>query len=172
MNFLAKPILSQPISYRYKFGCFDVLLSLGTSLLILDNTIPSKSSQLSYLFAVSYTTTYHVSSFLFMILELASFLCLNPLCLKWLFWGHLKQQVWVLVCVLVTQSCLTATPQTVAYQASLSMEFSRQEYWSGLPFPRPGDLPIQGLNSGLLNCRQIFYSLSHQRNLWVLRYLH
>jgi len=37
-------------------------------------------------------------------------------------------------------SNLLATPQTVALQASLSMEFSRQEYWSGLPFPSPGDL--------------------------------
>ena len=36
---------------------------------------------------------------------------------------------------------LFATPWTVAHQASLSMEFSRQEYWSGLPFPSPGDLP-------------------------------
>ena len=34
-----------------------------------------------------------------------------------------------------------ATPWTVALQAPLSMEFSRQEYWSGLPFPRLGDLP-------------------------------
>ena len=33
------------------------------------------------------------------------------------------------------------TPWTVAYQAPPSMEFSRQEYWSGLPFPSPGDLP-------------------------------
>ena len=33
------------------------------------------------------------------------------------------------------------TPQTVAYQAFPSMGFSRQEYWSGLPFPSPGDLP-------------------------------
>jgi len=32
------------------------------------------------------------------------------------------------------------TPWTVAHQAPLSMEFSRQEYWSGLPFPSPGDL--------------------------------
>ena len=31
------------------------------------------------------------------------------------------------------------TPWTVAYQAPLTMEFSRQEYWSGLPFPTPGD---------------------------------
>ena len=36
---------------------------------------------------------------------------------------------------------LFATPWTVAYQAPLSMEFSRQEYWSGLPFPPPGYLP-------------------------------
>ena len=35
---------------------------------------------------------------------------------------------------------LFATPWTVAYQASPSMGFSRQEYWSGLPFPSPGDL--------------------------------
>ena len=36
---------------------------------------------------------------------------------------------------------LFATPWTVAHQAPLSMEFSRQEYWSGLPFPPAGDLP-------------------------------
>ena len=34
---------------------------------------------------------------------------------------------------------LFATPWTVAYRAPLSMEFSRQEYWRGLPFPSPGD---------------------------------
>ena len=38
-----------------------------------------------------------------------------------------------------------APPWTVAYQASLSMAFSRQEYWSGLPFPSPGDLPDPGI---------------------------
>ena len=38
---------------------------------------------------------------------------------------------------------LFATPWTVACQASLSMGFFRQEYWSGLPFPPPGDLPDQ-----------------------------
>ena len=37
------------------------------------------------------------------------------------------------------------TPWTAAHQAPLSMEFSRQEYWSGLPFPFPGDLPNQGI---------------------------
>ena len=43
---------------------------------------------------------------------------------------------------------LFATPWTVAYQAPLSMEFSRQEYWSGLPFPSPGDLPDPGNEPG------------------------
>ena len=43
---------------------------------------------------------------------------------------------------------LFATPWTVAYQALLSMGFSRQEYWSGLPFPSPGDLPDPGIEAG------------------------
>ena len=40
---------------------------------------------------------------------------------------------------------LFVTPWTVAYQAPLSMGFSRQQYWSGLPFPSPGDLPNPGI---------------------------
>ena len=43
---------------------------------------------------------------------------------------------------------LFATPWTVAYQTPLSMEFSRQEYWSGLPFPSPRDLPNPGIEPG------------------------
>ena len=43
---------------------------------------------------------------------------------------------------------LFATPWTVAYQAPLSMGFSRQEYWSGLPFPSPGHLPNPGIELG------------------------
>ena len=43
---------------------------------------------------------------------------------------------------------LLATPWTVAYQAPPSMGFSRQEYWSGLPFPSPGDLPNPGIKPG------------------------
>ena len=39
----------------------------------------------------------------------------------------------------------SATPWTVAHQIPLSMEFSRQEYWNGLPFPSPGDLPNSGI---------------------------
>ena len=43
---------------------------------------------------------------------------------------------------------LVVTPWTVASQPPLSMEFSRQEYWSGLPFPSPGDLPDPGIEPG------------------------
>ena len=43
---------------------------------------------------------------------------------------------------------LFVTPWTVAHQAPLSMGFSRQEYWSGLPFPSPGDLPNPGIKPG------------------------
>ena len=53
------------------------------------------------------------------------------------------------------------TPWTVAHQAPLSMGFSRQEYWSGLPFPPPGDLPDLGveptspaLAGGIFNTEQ------------------
>ena len=47
---------------------------------------------------------------------------------------------------LITKSCPTlATPWTVAHQAPLSMGFPRQEYWGGLPFPSPGDLPDPGI---------------------------
>ena len=51
------------------------------------------------------------------------------------------------VCVLRHFNCvqLFATPWTVALEAPLSMGFSRQEYWSGLPCPPPGDLPKPGI---------------------------
>ena len=49
------------------------------------------------------------------------------------------------VCYLFSLVQLFVTPGTVARQAPLSMEFSRQGYWSGLPFPSPGDLPDPGI---------------------------
>ena len=51
---------------------------------------------------------------------------------------------------------------TVAYQAPPSMEFSRQEYWNGLPFPSPGILLTQGSKPGLPHCGQSLYHLSYQ----------
>ena len=50
---------------------------------------------------------------------------------------------------LVAKSCLTlATPWAIAFQGPLSMGFPRQEYWSGVPFPSPGDLPNPGNEPG------------------------
>ena len=64
---------------------------------------------------------------------------------------------------LVAKSCLTlVTPWTIAHQVPLSMGFSRQEYWSGLPFPSPGIFPTQESNPSLLCCRQILYQLSYK----------
>ena len=65
---------------------------------------------------------------------------------------------------LVAKSCLTlVTPWTVACQASLSMGFSRQEYWSELSFPSPEDLPDPG-NEARSPALQVdfFYRLSYE----------
>ena len=56
---------------------------------------------------------------------------------------------------LLSRVRLFATPWTVAHHAPPSMGFSRQEYWSGLPFPSPGDLPNPGIKLGLPHCRQM-----------------
>ena len=48
---------------------------------------------------------------------------------------------------MLSRVSLFGTPWTVARQAPLSMGFSNQEYWSGLPFPSPGDLPDLGIKS-------------------------
>ena len=69
---------------------------------------------------------------------------------------------------------LFATPWTVAYQAPLSMEFPRQEYWSGLPFPILGALPNPGIEPASLASPALagrslpphhLRSLSHHRDL-------
>ena len=73
-----------------------------------------------------------------------------PLLLYILFFYYLCN-IWlccaVLSCSVVSDS---ATPWTVAHQAPLSMEFSRQEYWSGLPFPTLGELPGPGIRPEFL----------------------
>ena len=55
------------------------------------------------------------------------------------------ERTWKMKVKSLSRVQLFETPWTVAYQAPLSMEFSRQEYWSGLPFPSPGDLPNPGI---------------------------
>ena len=57
--------------------------------------------------------------------------------LKWPFFSY--------CCCLLSCVWLSATPWTIAHQALLSMRLSRQEYWSGLPFPIPGDHPNPGM---------------------------
>ena len=75
----------------------------------------------------------------------------NILAIKCLTW-----QIWLGVTVMLTTKsvCLVASvvfnslqPHRLALQAPLSMGFSRQKYWSGLPFPSPGDLPDPGIES-------------------------
>ena len=61
-------------------------------------------------------------------------------------WNSLLGRIGLKVKVkLLSRVQLFATPWTVAYQAPPPMGFSRQEYWSGLPFPSPGDLPNPGI---------------------------
>ena len=64
----------------------------------------------------------------------------------WCYTGFTYEQV--LEVKSLSRVQLFATPWTVAYQAPLSMGFSRQEHWSGLPFPSPGDLPDPGIEPG------------------------
>ena len=56
-------------------------------------------------------------------------------------------------------------PHGLADQDLLSMEFSRQGYWSRLPFPSPGDLPDLGIKPGSSALQAILYHLSHQGSL-------
>ena len=58
---------------------------------------------------------------------------------------HRSLLAMLVVVVLVSRVQLFVIPWTVAHQASPSMEFFWQEYWSGLPFPSPGDLPNTGV---------------------------
>ena len=57
------------------------------------------------------------------------------------------------------------TPWTITCQAPLSMGFPRQEFWSGLPFPSPGDLPHPGIESHLLQWHLDSLPLSYQESL-------
>ena len=94
---------------------------------------------------------------------LSVFLCFSVLYRRNVHYPHprittifvLTRCVCICVCVCVCEvasvvSRFVATPQTVAHQAPLFMGFSRQEYWSGLPCPPPGDLPDPGIEPASL----------------------
>ena len=76
----------------------------------------------------------------------------------------------VVDCVLSHFSCvhLFVTLWTAAHQAPLSMRFFRQDYWSGLPFPTPGDLPNPGMEPTniLKRERELSWSQTEHRNWW------
>ena len=75
------------------------------------------------------------------------------------------------VCVykLLSHVLLFVVPWTVALQAPLPMEFSRQEYWSGFPFSPLGYLPDPGIEPRSWPCGQILYHLSTRKTLLTLR---
>ena len=72
-------------------------------------------------------------------LEQTSFFCV---------WRPPEGCMYLCVCELLSCDQLFVTPWTIAHKANLSMEFFRQEYWSGLPFPSSGDLPNSGIEPG------------------------
>ena len=75
-----------------------------------------------------------------------------------------KNYSYVVLVGLVTKSCsILATPWTIASQAPLSMGFSRQEYWSGLPFPSPGDLSYPRIEPRSLTLQAEFLLTELQR---------
>ena len=84
-------------------------------------------------------------------------------------WTQIHQVLRQSICVCMlshfSHVWLFANPWGVACQGPPSMGFSRHEYWSGLPIPSPGIFLIQGLNPGLLHCRQTLYHLSDQGSL-------
>ena len=72
-------------------------------------------------------------------------------------WTEEPGRLWSMKVKSLSRVQLFTALWTIACQALLSMGFSRQEDWSGWPFPIPEDLPTQGQNPGLLYCRQILF---------------
>ena len=86
------------------------------------------------------TVSNHISETWFIYIKYKKLLQVNSkIIMIWLENG----QMWK--CYLLNRVWLFATPWTAAHQAPLCMEFSRLEYWSGLPFASPGDLPNPGI---------------------------
>ena len=112
---------------------------------IIDAQLPSRGSRLLNTklvlplgLSVMLKLTALLTFFFFMASTLAS--CSDAFCCP--------RSNFCLLFVCANHVHLFATPQTVACQAPLSLGFSRQEYWSGLPFPSPEDLPSPGMEVG------------------------
>ena len=74
----------------------------------------------------------------------------------------------MLYMLLVNQSCVTFVTQwIIAHQAPLPMGFSRQEYWSGLPFPSPGDLPDPGIEPWSPALQAVSFIVGRFFTYWV-----
>ena len=113
-------------------------------------------------------------AFLGLLLHHSSFFCLNitfstvSLCLL-PFSSLLRIFVFGFrgMCQLLSHVRLFSTPWTIVHQAPSSMGFPRQEYWSGLPFPCPGDLPKPGIEPWSPTLQADFFTIWATRELWI-----
>ena len=95
----------------------------------------------------------------------------SPSYRKYTGWSWKLFLSWTLYVLAISHVQLFVTPWTVGFQAPLSTGFSRQEYWSGLSCPSPGDLPNPGSSLGLVHCRWILYCLSQQGSPRILEWV-
>ena len=73
--------------------------------------------------------------------------------------------------VFIMHLCLALQPRDCKSSVSCVHGFSRQENWSGQPFPSPGDLPHLGSSAGLLQCEQVLYRVSTREDGVSLHFL-
>ena len=93
----------------------------------------------------------------------------SAITLRFLFCTLLGAMRFLCCCSLVTVSCPTpCDPMDCSPQTPLSVGFSRQEYWSGLPFSSPGDLPDPGIEPGSPAWQADSLPLRHQGSPWFL----
>ena len=77
----------------------------------------------------------------------------------------------MLLCLVTSVVSDSVTLWTVACQAPLSVEFSRKEYWNGLPFPPPGDLPVPGIKHMSLMSPALAGGLFTTSTTWEAHFL-
>ena len=102
----------------------------------------------------------------------------NPMDFTLHFMPHFHQEVFpqtticlIVCCCSVAKLCLTlCNPWTVAHQPPLSMGFSRQEYWSGLPFPSPEDFPHPGMEPAFPALIGGFFTTESPLCIWQLQH--